>query len=206
MMKLYETRVAPNPRRVRVFIAEKGLTEQGEYIEVNLQAGENLTPEFRQRNPMKKVPVLELEDGTCISETMAICRYLEAAYPETPRLLGESAKEIALIEQWNRWIDFFYMMPTGMAFQHLTGYFKDRMTPNQAWGEACKSDAEKFFAFLDQQLEGRRFLCGEQFTAADISAVCVLDFNKVIQQKIQDDQSNLLAWYERVNQRPSITA
>jgi len=206
MMKLYETRVAPNPRRVRIFIAEKGLTEQVEYIEVNLQAGENLTPEFRQRNPMKKVPVLELADGTCISETMAICRYLEAAYPETPKLLGENAKDIAIIEQWNRWIDFFYMLPTGMAFQHLTGFFKDRMTPNPSWGESCKTDAAKFFSFLDKQLEGQPYLCGDQFTAADISALCVLDFNKVIQQKIQDDQENLQAWYERVNQRPSVTA
>lgn len=205
-MKLYETRVAPNPRRVRIFIAEKGLTDQVETIEVNLQAGENLTPEFRQRNPMKKVPVLELDDGTCISETMAICRYLEAAYPDSPKLLGESAKEIALIEQWNRWVDFFFMLPTGMAFQHLTGYFKDRMTPNQAWGESCKSDAAKFFTFLNQHLEGKDYLCGDKFTAADISALCVLDFNKVIQQKIQDDQTNLLAWYERLTQRPSITA
>lgn len=205
-MKLYETRVAPNPRRVRIFIAEKGLTDQVETIEVDLQAGENLTPAFRQRNPMKKVPVLELDDGTCISETMAICRYLEMAYPDTPALLGESAKEMALIEQWNRWVDFFFMLPTGMAFQHLTGFFKDRMTPNQAWGESCKSDAARFFTFLNNHLEGKDYVCGNQFTAADISALCVLDFNKVIQQRIQDDQTHLQAWYQRINQRPSVSA
>jgi len=206
MMKLYETRVAPNPRRVRIFLAEKGLLDQVELIEVDLQKGDNLTTEYAARNPLKKVPVLELEDGTCIAETMAICRYVEEAYPDTPRLLGTTALEKAHIEQWLRWIDFYFMMPTGMAFQHTTGFFKDRMTPYPEWGEECKRQAARFFDFLDRSLSDSRYLCGDEFTAADINALCALDFNKAIQQRITAEQQNLRAWHERLYERPSVSA
>lgn len=206
MMKLYETRIAPNPRRVRLFLAEKGLLDQVQLIEMDLQKGDNLTPEHKARNPMKKVPVLELEDGTCIAETMAICRYIEDAFPDTPALLGQTALEKAHIEQWLRWIDFYFMLPTGMAFQHTSGYFKDRMTPYPEWGEECKRQAGGFFRFLDRHLADKPFICGEEFTAADINAVCALDFNKTIKQRIAPEQSNLQAWYERLYQRPSIMA
>src|SRR5690554_98918 len=92
-MKIFETRTAPNPRRVRMFMAEKGLLDKAEFIEIDIQKGENLTPEFVARNPMKKVPVMELDDGTCIAETMAICRYFEEAYPDTPKLVGNGHRE-----------------------------------------------------------------------------------------------------------------
>jgi glutathione S-transferase len=205
-MKLYETRIAPNPRRVRIFLAEKGLLDQVELIEMDLQKGDNLTPEFVVRNPMKKVPVLELDDGRCISETVAICRYIEEAYPELPPLFGRTAFEKAHIEQWLRWIDFYFMMPTGMAFQHTSGYFKDRMTPYPEWGEECKKQAGRFFGFLDRHLADKPFICGDEFTAADINAVCALDFNKTVQQRILPEQVHLQAWHERVYKRPSIKA
>lgn len=205
-MKLYETRIAPNPRRVRIFLAEKGLLDQVELIEVDLQKGGNLSPEFVARNPMKKVPVLELSDGTCISETVAICRYIEEAFPQLPPLFGRTALEKAHIEQWLRWIDFYFMMPTGMAFQHTSGYFKDRMTPYPEWGEECKKQAGRFFNFLDRHLADKPWICGDHFTAADINAVCALDFNKTVQQRITPEQTNLKAWHERIYQRPSISA
>jgi glutathione S-transferase len=205
-MKLYETKTAPNPRRVRIFLAEKGLLDQVQVIQLDLQKGENLTPEYAAKNPMKKVPVLELDSGDCVAETMAICRYFEEAFPDSPRLLGTSALEKAQIDQWLRWIDFYFMTPTGMGFQHTTGYFKDRMTPFPEWGEECKKQAARFFKFLDRHLADKTFIMGDQFTAADISALCTVDFNRVIQQRIAPDQVNLKAWHERVSARASAAA
>lgn len=205
-MKLFETRTAPNPRRVRIFLAEKGLLEQVEIIQLDLQKGENLTPEYAALNPLKKVPVLELENGECVAETMAICRYFEESFPDSTPLLGRTPLEKAQIDQWLRWIDFYFMTPTGMAFQHTTGYFKDRMTPYPEWGEECKVQAAKFMHFLNKQLADRDFIYGNQFTAADINALCTVDFNRVIQQRIKPEQTHLQAWYERVSQRPSAKA
>lgn len=201
-MKIYETKTAPNPRRVRMFMAEKGLLEKAEFVQIDLLKGENLTPEYAARNPMKKVPVMELDDGTCISETMAICRYFEESYPETP-LLGRTPLEKARIEQWLRWIEFYFFMPTGMCFQHTSGYFKDRMNPIKEWGEECRTTVEKFFHFLNKQLADRDYICGDEFTAADINAFTTVDFNKVNNIRIQPEQTHLQAWYERVKARPS---
>lgn len=202
-MKIYETASAPNPRRVRMFLAEKGLLDQVERVEIDIAKGENLTPAFVARNPMKKVPVLELDDGTCIAETMAICRYFEVAYPDTPKLLGDSAAEQALIEQWLRWIEFYFFMPTGMCFQHSTGYFKDRMTPYPEWGAECGKQVSNYFGFLDQHLATRPYICGEQFTAADINAFTTVAFARVVNIRIQPEQQHLQAWYDRIKARPS---
>lgn len=205
-MKLYETKTAPNPRRVRIFLSEKGLLDQVELIQLDLQKGENLTPEYAAKNPMKKVPVLELDSGDCVAETMAICRYFEEAFPDSPRLLGNTALEKAQIDQWLRWIDFYFMTPTGMGFQHTTGYFKDRMTPFPEWGEECKKQAARFFNFLDRHLADKPFIMGDRFTAADINALCTVDFNRVIQQRISPEQVHLKAWHDRVSARPSASA
>ena len=202
-MKIYETASAPNPRRVRMFLAEKGLLEQVERVEIDIAKGDNLTPAFVARNPMKKVPVLELDDGTCIAETMAICRYFEVAYPDTPKLLGDSAAEQALIEQWLRWIEFYFFMPTGMCFQHSTGYFKDRMTPYPEWGAECGKQVAQYFSFLDQHLATRPYICGAQFTAADINAFTTVAFARVVNIRIQPEQQHLQAWYDRIKARPS---
>ena len=202
MMKIYEMKKAPNPRRVRMFMAEKGILDQAEFVEMDLQQGENLTPEFAQKNPMKKVPVLELDDGTCISETMAICRYFEELHPQPP-LLGKDALDKAKVEQWLRWLELYFFMPTGMCFQHTSGVFKDRMTPIPEWGEECRKGVEKFMHFLNKHLEGREFIVGDHFTAADINALCTVDFNKVNKIGIQPEQTNLQAWYDRISQRES---
>lgn len=204
-MKIYEMKVAPNPRRVRMFLAEKGLLDQVEFVELNLQKGENLTPEFSAMNPMKKVPVLELDDGRHIAETMAICRYFEETHPE-PALLGRDPFEKAQIEQWLRWIELYFFMPTGMCFQHSSGYFKDRMTPIAEWGAECRKQAEGFFRFLDRHLEGREFIVGDSFSAADINALCTIDFNKVNSLRIDPEQAHLKAWYDRISSRPSARA
>lgn len=204
-MKIYEMKRAPNPRRVRMFIAEKGLLDQVEFVQLDLQKGENLTPDFTAKNPMKKVPVLELDDGTCISETVAICRYFEEMYP-TQLLMGRDPKEKALVEQWARWVDFYFFLPTGMAFQHGSGVFKDRMTCIPEWGEECRKQAEQFFGFLDRELEGREFLVGDQLSIADINAFTTIDFNKVNKLAIAEDQVHLKAWHDRISARPSAAA
>jgi len=205
-MILYETRTAPNPRRVRMFLAEKGLLDQMEVVQLDLQKGENLSAEFAARNPMKKVPTLELDDGRCISETMAICRYFDELHPDQTPLMGSDAWEKAHIEQWIRWLDFYFMMPTGMCFQHTSGYFKDRMTPFPEWGQECGKGVQRFFGFLDRHLEGRQYLCCERFTIADISAFVTIEFNRVNNIRLHPEQKNLTAWYERIKQRPSASA
>ena len=205
-MKIFETKTAPNPRRVRIFMAEKGLLEKAEFIEIDLQEGENLTPEYVARNPMKKVPVMELDDGTCISETMAICRYFEENYPEAPTLLGNTPVEKALIEQWVRWVEFYLFAPTGMCFQHTSGYFKDRMNPIKEWGEECRQSVNKFMEFLNDHLADREYICCERYTAADINAFTAIAFARVVNIRIQPVHTNLQAWYDRTKARPSTQA
>jgi len=205
-MRLFETRTAPNPRRVRIFLAEKGLLDQVECVQMDLQKGDNLSPEFTARNPMKKVPVLELDDGSCIAETMAICRYFEEMYPQPVPLMGTTPREKAHIEQWLRWLEFYFFVPTGMCFQHSTGYFKDRMNPIKEWGEECGRNVEKFFQFLDDHLATTPYICGDQFTAADINAFTTVEFNRVNNIRIKPEQTHLQEWFERVKQRPSSKA
>ncbi|RTE86451.1 MULTISPECIES: glutathione S-transferase family protein [Gammaproteobacteria] len=202
-MKLYEMAIAPNPRRVRMFMAEKGLLDQVERVELDLQKGENLTPEFITKNPMKKVPVLELDDGTCIPETMAICRFVEESHPETMNLMGETPKEKAEIEKWTRWIEFYFFLPTGMAFQHLSGYFKDRMEPNESWGLNCKNDVEKFFHKLNKHLADNEWIAANRFTVADINAFCTVEFARVVDVRIKDEQTHLQRWFDAMKSRPS---
>ncbi len=202
-MKIFETKTAPNPRRVRMFMSEKGLLDKAEFIEIDLQKGENLTPEYAAKNPMKKVPVMELNDGTCIAETMAICRYFEESYPDAPTLLGDTALEKAQLEQWLRWIEFSLFLPTGMCFQHTSGYFKDRMNPIKEWGEECRTSVEKFMHFLNKHLDGREYICCDRFTAADINAFTTLAFARVVGIRIKPEQANLQAWYDGIKQRSS---
>jgi len=189
-----------------MFMAEKGLLDKAEFVQVDIQKGENLTPEYAAKNPMKKVPVMELDDGTCISETMAICRYFEESFPDAPTLLGNTPVEKSLVEQWLRWIEFSFFMPTGMCFQHTSGYFKDRMNPIKEWGEECGKQVVKFMGFLDKQLESREYICCDRFTAADINAFTTLAFARVVGIGIEPEQENLKAWYERIKQRASAKA
>jgi len=203
-MKIYEMKMAPNPRRVRMFLAEKGIKDI-EFIQVDLQKGENLTAEFKQKNPFGKVPVLELDDGQYISETVAICRYFEESNPEN-KLMGETAIEKSHIDMWQRWVEFFFFIPTGMCFQHSSGYFKDRMNPIKEWGEDCRTQIEKFMYHMNKHLETNTYLLGDKFSIADITALCTIDFNRVNQISITQDQLHLKRWYDDVSARPSAKA
>lgn len=204
-MKIYEQRLAPNTRRVRMFLAEKGLLEQVEFVELDLRAGDNISADFRQKNALAKVPVLELDDGTFLSESVAICRYFEALTPE-PALMGTEALEQANIEMWQRRCELYFMNQIGMGFQHTSGIFADRMTPIKEWGQECIKNASKFFALLDQQLGQSEFVAGEHFSIADITAFCAIGFARVVELEIPEDMSNLQRWYSQMRERPSSKA
>ncbi|GAB3099314.1 glutathione S-transferase family protein [Aestuariicella hydrocarbonica] len=202
-MKIYETRTAPNPRRVRVFLAEKGIDM--EYVQLDIAAGDNLSPEMRAKNPTTKIPFLELDDGTCIGETMAICRYFEEIHPE-PALMGRTPLEKAQVEMWQRQVEFYFMLQVGMCFQHTTGYFKDRMNPIMDWGVEAGKNAAAYMKQLNQHLADSQFLVGDYFSIADINLLCALDFARVVKIKPSDEYTHLLRWYGEVSSRPSAKA
>ncbi|MBD3586345.1 glutathione S-transferase family protein [Salinimonas sp. HHU 13199] len=202
-MKIYETRTAPNPRRVRMFLAEKGVDM--EYVQLDLQKGENLTAEMRAKNPLGKVPILELDDGTCIAESDAICTYFENTVPE-PALMGTDAKSKAVISMWQRQVEMALLLQVGMCFQHSTGYFKDRMVPVAEYGKQAGINAAKYLNILERRLELNTYIAGEDFSIADITALCAIDFARVVDIRLSEEHNNIRRWYELVNQRPSAKA
>jgi glutathione S-transferase len=203
-MKLYEFTGAPNPRRVRVFLAEKGINDVPS-VQVNLAGGDNYKPEFLKMNPMGRVPVLELDDGTHIAESVAICRYFEETKPE-PRLMGVDAKDKAIVEMWNRRMEFEILSMTAGAFRNLSEYFKGRIPQVKEYGEICKNAAVKRFEWLDTVLADREFIAGPRYTIADITALIGIDFGRPSGIKIQETQKNLTRWHQAVSSRPSAKA
>jgi glutathione S-transferase len=204
-MKIYEASTAPNARRVRIFLAEKAMLDQVEFVQVDLQAGGNISAEFRQKNPLAKIPVMELDNDTFISESMAICRYFEALNPSKP-LMGVTPLEQAEIEMWQRRCEISFMNIVGMGFQHSTGYFADRMTPVKEWGDVCIKDSIKFMSLLDAQLADNTYVAGESFSVADITAFVAMDFARVIRVKADESLLNLHRWYDLINARESSKA
>ncbi len=202
-MKLYDSALAPNPRRVRIFLAEKGL--EIEKVPVDLAKAENRSPEFLAKNPLGGVPVLELDDGTCLAETVAICRYFEETRPDPP-LMGVDALDRARVEMWNRRMEFEVFLPIAQVFRNTHDFFKGRIPQVPAWGEVCREAAEKRLAWLDEVLGERPFIAGERFTIADITALCGIDFGRVTGIRIGSDQKNLARWHEAVSGRPSAGA
>lgn len=202
-MKIYDTKTAPTPRRVRIFLAEKNIPM--EYVQVDLQKGENLSKEMRAKNPVGKIPILELDDGTCISESDAICQYFEALQPE-PYLFGETPLQKAQIAMWSRQVEFYLFMQIGMCFQHTTGYFKDRMNPIKEYGVEAGINASKFLNVLNRQLEKSQFVAGDAFSIADITTMCSIDFGRVVDVRMKEEHAALQEWYKRISERPSAKA
>lgn len=209
-MKLYDFAGAPNPRRVRIFLAEKGIEVPTE--QVDLRARAQHAPDFVARNPSATVPVLELDDGTCIAESVAICRYFETVQPEPP-LMGEDARERALVEMWQRRIEIDGLMAAGEAFRNATPGFKDRALAGtapvaqiDALAERGRERTGRFFRFLDQALSDRDYVAGDRYTIADITALVTVDFAAWSKLTPGPELKNLAAWYERVSARPSAKA
>src|SRR5579875_101271 len=199
-MKIYNSSTAPNPRRVRIFLAEKGI--QVPYEEVDIVNAVNRSAEFRRKNPMAAVPVLELDDGTCIAESVAICRYFEEIQPE-PRLFGIDAKDRALVEMWNRRMDFAVLIPIADAFRQRHDFFKGRIRQVPEYAEAQRLNAEESLQWLDSELASRRFIAGDRFTIADITAMVAIDFGRVSKIAIKPEQKHLARWHGEVASRPS---
>ena len=202
-MKLYSFAGAPNPRRVLIFAAEKSL--QLDVVNVDLRGGETKRPEFLSKNPSGKIPVLELGDGTCISETVAICRYLEALAPE-PNLFGRDALEIALIEAHHRHIEFELHSSIGAAWINgpvvaAAGLVKP-IEEQRLRGEAL---TRKYYQRMDEELATCHFIAGDRFSVADISALCMIDFAAArVGLRPDDALRHLWAWHSRVSQRSSL--
>jgi len=203
-MKIYEFTQAPNPCRVRVFLAEKGINNVP-FVQVNLATADNTKPEFLKMNPMGRVPVLELDDGTYIAESVAICRYFEEIKPE-PRLMGVDAKDKAVVEMWNRRMEFEILSNTAGAFRNTSDFFKGRIPQVKEYGEICRNAAVKRLEWLDTVLADREFIAGPRYTIADITALIGIDFGRTTGIKIQENQKNLARWHQAVSSRPSAKA
>ena len=203
-MKLYDFARAPNPRRVRIFLAEKGLSVPTEQVDITTM--QHKSPEFTAINPLQRVPALLLDDGTIVTESIAICRYFESLRPEPP-LFGRGAKEAALVEMWNRRLEHNLLSAVAAVFRHLHPAMKDMEQPQVAdWGEANKPRALEFLYILDRELRDRLYVAGDHFTVADITGLVAVDFLKPAKLVIPEELSNVRRWHSQVAERPSARA
>ena len=205
-MKIYEHAELPNPRLVRIFLAEKGLTEKVEFSPINVFKGEHKTAEFKRKNPLSGVPVLELDNGTCIAETVSICRYFEALYPEKP-LLGESPEEKGLIDMWQRRIESSVFGALGTFFHHATPGLgdKDRYR-NKEWGEKNLENFIKNLDWINFELSQKPYIAGKNFSLADITLLCAIDFGLFAKVIDLNDYTFINQWYKSVSEKPSTKA
>jgi glutathione S-transferase len=203
-MKLYNHSLAPNPRRVRIFAAEKGINLSLE--EVDILAGQSRTPEFLAKNSSGGVPVLELEDGSHLSESVAICRYLEALHPE-PNLLGRDLREQADIERWNRRMELELFAAIGRTVQNTSPIFQGRFKQFPEYGEAQRAVVYQRLERMDRELNGHQFVAGDRFTIADITALVAIDIGgRLADIKIAPELPHLTRWHDAVSKRPSASA
>ena len=205
MMKLYgEANPAPNPRRVRIFLAEKGVDLPE--IRVNMRQGEHKSPEHKARNSLGQVPVLELDCGTTITESVSICRYLEALHPDPP-LFGRDALGQATVDMWIRRVEFQLLIPVGMFWRHAHPFTASLLKQNTEFGESNRETVRRALLWLDRELaEDRPFLAGEAYSMADIVAQTTLDFAAFIGLAVPAEAERLTAWRARVGARPSAAA
>ena len=203
-MKLYGApNPAPNPRRVRIFLAEKGIDLSE--TPVSLMAREHKSEAFRAKNPAGQVPVLELDDGRTLSESISICRYLEALHPDPP-LFGRDAFEAAEIDMWIRRVEFLVTAPVANFWRHAHPFTAKLLTQYPEFGESNREASAAAMRWLDAQLEGRTHIAGEAFSMADIAAFTGVEFAGFIGLSIPKDAPRLAAWRERVAARPSASA
>ncbi len=203
-MKIIEQARAPNPRRVRIFLHEKGITVPFE--QVDMMSGMLKTESFGALNPMQQVPVLILDDGTAIAESMAICRYFEELQPE-PALMGRTPVEKAQIEMWQRRMELHLLAPVSQVFRHSRPVMASLEVPQVAeWAEVNRPRALRTLKFLDNELASRQFVAGADYTIADVTALVAIDFMKPAKIQRPDGLVNLERWYRDVTGRPSAAA
>ena len=203
-MKLYNSEMANSPRKVRMFIAEKNISDI-EIINIDLMSGEHKTPEYRAIAPNSRIPALELDDGAVIMESTAICRYLESLYPE-PNLFGESAIEIASIEMWQARIYNELMIPLAMAFRHLHPGMSNMEIQNKDYGETQKSIGIKSLKYFDAVLSESKFVAGDRFTFADIQMITTTDFFIGLNRLSMEDYPEIKRHFNLMSERSSFSA
>ena len=203
-MKLYNNEMANSPRKVRMFIAEKNISDI-EIINIDLMSGEHKTPEYRAIAPNSRIPALELDDGTVIMESTAICRYLESLYP-APNLFGESAIEIASIEMWQARIYNELMIPLAMAFRHLHPGMSNLEIQNKDYGETQKSIGIKSLKYFDTVLSESKFVAGDRFTFADIQMITTTDFFIGLNRLSMEDYPEIKRHFNLMSERSSFSA
>ena len=211
-MKFFDFEMAPNPRRARIFMAEKGI-EGVEIIQIDLgDSRENVGDEYRSINPSCTVPALVLEDGTLISESVAICRYFEEVQPNPP-LMGRDPKEKAVVEMWQRQVELQGYMPAGEAFRNYNKRFAGRaLAGNDSYEQIpelvtrSRTRVERFFNLLNDHMESREFIASDVFSIADITAYVMVDFAGWSKMGIAESQTHLKRWYDSIKARPSSNA
>ena len=203
-MKLYDGGRAPNPRRVRVFLAEKGITVPTE--PVDLGALGHKSASFTAINPLQRVPALVLDDGAVITESIAICRYFESLHPNPP-LFGTEPKEVATIEMWQRRMELHLMLQVGHVFRNTHPAMKEMEVPQvPAWAEANKPRVMDFLHVLDRELKDRPFAAGDRYSVADITGMIGIDFMKPAKLAVPEELVNVKRWHADVSARPSAKA
>lgn len=200
-MKLYDGGRAPNPRRVRIFFAEKGVPLP-ELIPIDIARKEHRTPEFTRINPSQRLPVLLLDDGTALAETMAICRYVEGLHP-APALFGAAPKDAALIEMWNRRIELGLFSSVAAVFRHSHPSMAELEDQVPEWAEANREMIDDHLMLLELQLSANRFICGEELTVADITAGIAVDFMKPSRIALPEEFVHVRRWHGELSARPS---
>lgn len=201
-MKLYTAPYAPNPRRVTMFVAEKRITDL-ETISMDLPAGEHRSEAFRAKSPLSQLPVLELDDGRCLTESRAICTYLEALYPD-PNLMGRDAFERAFIEMWDRRMELLFSMPLMMWVRHGNPVLAAvERNQNAEVATYNQGQAMRMAKWLNSELASREWIAGDRFTIADITAACGIDFAKMMRWRPGDDLPHLRRWRLALAERPA---
>jgi glutathione S-transferase len=203
-VKLYDSPGAPNPRRVKIYLAEKGIEVPIE--EVSIPKGEHRQEPFLAKNSLGQLPILELDDGSVIAESAAICRYFEETHPEPP-LLGTDAVDRARVVMWDRRMEFQLFIPYAQVFRNTHEFWKGRIPQVPEWGEVNRKAVTKALAWLDGELAESEFIAGDRYTVADITAQCAFDFfGRILKLKPSPEQKHLTRWYEAVSARPSAQA
>lgn len=203
-MKFYNS-LGPNPRVVRMFMAEKGITIPFE--EVDIMKGDNRKEPYLKKNSIGQMPALELDGGHCVTEITAICEYLEDIHP-SPALIGDSPEKKAECRKWTRRIDLNVCEPLANGFRFSEGLplFKDRIVTVPEAAAGLKRIAQDRLKWLNGEMEGKEFVCGKRFTLADIMLYCFLDFGAGVGQPIDPEFKAINAWFNRVKERPSAKA
>ncbi|GAA4644012.1 glutathione S-transferase [Pontixanthobacter gangjinensis] len=194
---------APNPRRVRIFAAEKGIDLPSR--EISIPKREQKSEEFLAINPRGQTPALKLDDGTVISESISICRYLEGLHPE-PAMFGTEPVEAAQIDMWLRRVEMILMIPVGAVWVHTHAFTAAIPGRNAEYGEAARPRVEEAYRFFDKSLEGREFLASDSYSIADIALLTTMDFSAFAGCPAPQDCAALTAWHSRVSERPSAAA